>query len=43
MVAAHFRVPIRRGISGKDADPGHPRSRSARLRLLEHLPPQNPQ
>lgn len=43
MVAAHFGLPIRRGISGKDADPGHPRSRSARLRVLEHLPPQNPQ
>ena len=43
MVAAHFGIPIRRGIAGKDADPGHPRSRSARLRLLEHLPPQNPQ
>lgn len=43
MVAAHFGLPIRRGISGKDADPDHPRSRSARLRVLEHLPPQNPQ
>jgi 16S rRNA (cytosine1402-N4)-methyltransferase len=43
MVAAHFGLPIRRGIAGKDADPGHPRSRSARLRVLEHLPPQNPQ
>lgn len=43
MVVAHFGLPIRRGISGKDADPGHPRSRSARLRILQHLPPQNPQ
>jgi len=43
MVPAHFGLPNRRGISGKDADPGHPRSRSARLRVLQHLPPQNPQ
>jgi len=43
MVAAQFGLPIRRGIAGKDADAGHPRSRSARLRALEFLPPQNPQ
>ncbi len=33
-----FHLPHRRGIAGKDADPGHPRSRSARLRTLEHTP-----
>jgi 16S rRNA (cytosine1402-N4)-methyltransferase len=33
-----FTLPYRRGIAGKDADPGHPRSRSARLRTLEHSP-----
>lgn len=27
-----------RGISGADADPGNPRARSARLRILERLP-----
>ena len=33
-----FNLPNRRGIAGKDADPGHPRSRSARLRILEYSP-----
>ena len=33
-----YHLPIRRGVAGKDADPGHPRSRSARLRILEHSP-----
>ena len=37
-----FRLVHRRGIAGKDADPGHPRSRSARLRILEKLPPPPP-
>ena len=34
-----FTIPNRRGIAGKDADPGHPRSRSARLRTLEFSSP----
>jgi len=38
-----YRMPHRRGIAGKDADPGHPRSRSARLRTLEHSPLNPPQ
>jgi len=33
-----FTIPHRRGIAGKDADPGHPRSRSARLRSLSLSP-----
>ena len=33
-----FSLPHRRGIAGKDADPDHPRSRSARLRTLEYSP-----
>ena len=33
-----FHLPNRRGVAGKDADPGHPRSRSARLRILAHSP-----
>ena len=33
-----YHLPLRRGVAGKDADPGHPRSRSARLRILEHSP-----
>jgi 16S rRNA (cytosine1402-N4)-methyltransferase len=37
------RLIHRRGIAGRDADPDHPRSRSARLRILERLPPPNPQ
>ena len=37
-----FRLIYRRGISGKDADPGHPRSRSARLRVLEKIFPPSP-
>ncbi len=36
-----YQLPHRRGIAGKDADPDNPRSRSARLRTLEH-PPLNP-
>lgn len=43
LVAPRFRLPYRKGISGKDADAGHPRSRSARLRILEHIPPTSPQ
>ena len=43
LVAPRFRLPHRKGISGKDADAGHPRSRSARLRILEHIPPTSPQ
>lgn len=38
-----YRLVHRRGIAGKDADPGHPRSRSARLRILEKIPPPPPQ
>jgi len=38
MVPTAFFLPHRRGIAGKDADPDHPRSRSARLRTLEHSP-----
>ena len=37
-----FRLVHRRGVAGRDADPGHPRSRSARLRILERLPPPPP-
>ncbi len=37
-----FRLVHRRGIAGRDADPGHPRSRSARLRILERTPPPPP-
>jgi len=33
-----FMLPHRRGISGKKADPDNPRSRSARLRIIEKLP-----
>jgi len=34
------RLIHRRGITGRDADPENPRARSARLRVLEILPPQ---
>ena len=34
----HYRLPHRRGVAGKTADPENPRSRSARLRTLEHIP-----
>ncbi len=43
MVPPVGKIIHRRGIAGKDADPDHPRSRSARLRILERLPPSNPQ
>ena len=43
MVPPVGKIIHRRGIAGKDADPDHPRSRSARLRILEGLPPPNPQ
>lgn len=37
-----FQLIHRRGIAGKDADAGHPRSRSARLRILERIPHPSP-
>tara|TARA_B100000427_G_scaffold20845_1_gene15861 strand:- start:239 stop:550 length:312 start_codon:yes stop_codon:yes gene_type:complete len=43
LVAPRFRLINRRGIAGKKADAGHPRSRSARLRTLERIPPDTPQ
>jgi 16S rRNA (cytosine1402-N4)-methyltransferase len=43
LIRPEFRLPHRRGISGKKADAGHPRSRSARLRVLEKIPPTPPQ
>lgn len=42
VIAPKYRLVHRRGIAGKDADAGHPRSRSARLRILEHLPAESP-
>lgn len=38
LAAPAFRLVTRRGLSGSDHDPGNPRSRSARLRVLERLP-----
>jgi 16S rRNA (cytosine1402-N4)-methyltransferase len=37
---ARGRLIHPRGIAGRDADPDNPRARSARLRVLETLPPQ---
>lgn len=42
VTSPHFQLIHRRGIAGKDADAGHPRSRSARLRILEHIPHPSP-
>ena len=40
--APAFTLPHRRGIAGKDADPNNPRSRSARLRIIEKILPPVP-
>jgi hypothetical protein len=36
-----FSQPLRKAVKGEDLDP-HPRARSARLRVLERLPPPSP-
>ena len=36
-----FSQPLRKAVKGEDLDP-HPRARSARLRVLERLPPHSP-
>lgn len=33
-----FQLVTRKGVTGAEADPGNPRSRSARLRVLQRLP-----
>jgi 16S rRNA (cytosine1402-N4)-methyltransferase len=40
MTPPRGRLVHRRGIAGRDADPDNPRARSARLRVLQTLPPQ---
>ena len=42
IISPKFKLPHRRGIAGKKADPNNPRSRSARLRTIEKLPPPIP-
>jgi len=43
IIPPDFAMHHRRGIAGKTADPGHPRSRSARLRSIQKLPSTLPQ